>query len=480
MPKKTMSCDKGMITPLILIILSVFFVIAVSVMNWALSEKKNVTSKERQTEALQVAEAGVNYYKWLLAHNNSDYKDGKSWCCNNDNSSTPASCGGSCGPYVEIYKDYNGNVIGEFDITVTPAAVGSTIMQVKSVGKISEDSTVQKTVIAKLGKRSLARYSFLSNSPIWIGEEESTSGPIHSNTGIRFDGSCNSEVTSAVSSYDAGAANHGTTGTEPGIWGSADPSCSQYWEFPVPTIDFNLFTVDMAGIKTNAQSGGIYLPASGANGYRIVFRNDAKLDIYKVTSLSQNVWYYNDSGTLVQDSEGINHTTSLGTYNMPANGLIFAQDSVWVEGTVNGRATVAASNFASNPASYARIVINGNINYSAHDGGDVLGLMAEGDILVPRHAPVPLNIDAVMLAQKGHVYERDYKSSYKRIKDGSITVYGGVISNLFWTWSYVDQHGNVADGYHNTNTVYDNYLTYGPPPSFPTESNFTVISWTEQ
>jgi hypothetical protein len=478
MLKKELFCEKGMVTPLVLIILAIFFVFATSIMSWSLSETRNVVSKERNTEALQVAEAGVSYYKWHLAHNGNDYKDGKSWCCNGNSSSTPATCGGACGPYIETYKDYNGNTIGEFDLTITPSAVGSTIMQVKSVGKIYEDASIQETVTAKLGKESLAKYSFLTNSPIWIGENESTSGPLHSNGGIRFDGTCNSEVTSAVTSYDAGAANHGVTGTKPGIWGSTDPAITQYWSFPEPTIDFGLFTVDMAGIKTSAQSGGIYLAASGANGYKLVFRSDGKIDKYKVTSVNQSVTYANDSGGWSSDQEGVNATTSLGTVSMPANGVIFAQDNVWVQGTVKGKVTVAVSKFATSASNYARIIISDNTKYLARDGSNALGLMAEGDILIPKSAPDNLTIDGVMLSQKGHVYRRYY--SPVAIKT-NIEVYGGIITNLFWTWTWVNSDDStiVTDGYRNTNTIYDNYLTYGPPPSFPTEANFKIISWSE-
>lgn len=476
MAKKNIWQEQGMITPMMLVILSVFMVFATSIMSWSFAEKKNVVRKEHETEALQIAEAGINYYKWHLAHNEEDFKNGKDWCCNNNPSSTAASCGGACGPYREAYKDYDGNEIGEFSLLITPPAVGSTIMQVESVGKTGADNTVSRTIIAKLGKRSLATYSFLSNSPIWIGEEESTSGPLHSNGGIRFDGSCDAEVTSAVASYNGSSANHGFYGTKPGIWGSTDPDVTKYWSFPEPNIDFDLFTVDMAKMKTQAQADGKYLAPSNKDGYKIIFQQNGTYKLYRVDSTSQPVKYINDNGGEARDYEGSNKTTLLGTFNMPQNGLIFTEDDVWVEGVVNGRVTLAASRFSQDSGEYTRIIINNNLTYVARDGSSVLGLMAEGDVLVPRHAPGYLTIDAVMLSQKGHVYAREYALHAVKQK---IEVYGSIITDLFWTWSYVNGSYHV-DGYNTTVTIYDNHLTYSPPPFFPTEENFEIISWSEK
>lgn len=476
MTKKNIRQEQGMITPMMLVILSVFMVFATSIMSWSFAERKNVVRKERETEALQIAEAGIDYYKWHLAHDEEDFKNGKDWCCNNDPSSTPDSCGGACGPYREAYKDYEGNEIGEFVLRITPPSVGSTIMQVESAGKTSADNTVSRTIVAKLGKRSLATYSFLSNSPIWIGEEESTSGPLHSNGGIRFDGSGDAEITSAVESYDGSSANHGFSGTKPGIWGSADPDVTKYWSFPEPNIDFDLFTVDMAKMKAQAQAGEKYLAPSNKNGYKIIFQSNGTYRLYIVDSTNPPVKYINDSGGRTQGYESPNKVTLLGTFNMPQNGIIFVEDNVWVEGSVNGRVTLAASRFSQNSDEYARITINDDLIYVARDGSNVLGLVAEGDVLVPRHAPEYLTIDAVMLSQKGHVYAREYVSSAVKQE---IEVYGGIISDLFWTWSYVSGSHHV-DGYNTTVTIYDNHLTYSPPPFFPTEENFEIISWSEK
>jgi hypothetical protein len=468
----------GMTTPVILVIIAVFFVFATSIMSWSVTERNETIRKVRSTQALQVAEAGVDYYKWHLSHDNEDFQDGNDWCCDGDSGKTVQECGGVCGPYVQDYKDYSGASVGEFSLMITPPSEGSTIFQIESTGYAHEDESVRKTVRVRLGKMSLARFSFLSDAPIWIGEGESTVGPIHSNGGIRFDGTCDAEVSSAVEEYNGNSANHGFVGVMPGIWGSDDPDVQKFWSFPEPEIDFDLFTLDMANMKSSAQSGGLYLPDNGLEGYKIVFKNDSTIDVYDVKKRSKKVKFYDpDTGIETEDWEGSNQEVFKANYPMPANGVMFVEDNVWVEGTVNGRATLAVSNFEEDPVNYARIIINDNINYLSRNGDHVLGLMAEGDILVPRHAPRDLTIDAVMLSQKSHVYRRIYDASY-RVINGSITVYGSVITNLFWTWGWVDG-GDKIEGYRYTNTIYDNNLTFGPPPYFPTEENFSVISWDE-
>lgn len=491
--KSTGYCDStnGMITPFVLVMASIFIIFGTALINWSITAHKNAVTKIKKVQSLQIAEAGVNYYKWHLAHNYDDYKDGNNWCCDNDPDLTIADCGNVCGPYEHEYRDYNDNVAGNFSLKIIPPEVGSTIFNVESTGSAAGGATVVEEKITFLvGKRSLAEYSFLTHSPIWIGENEGASGPLHSNGGIRFDGVSNSEVTSAVSTYECAGTGHDCSGTKPGIWGEGGPS--SYWKFPVPEIDFDLFTVDMAEIRDNAgyyvgpdlvcsgysATHGICFEDSGAEGYLVKFLSNGTVDISIVNTLRPKIWYYNtEIGTWKKEAEEIQTKTLLGNYNMPSNGLIFLGDDVWAEGTVNGKVTLAAAKFPESSNDYARIRINNNINYTARDGNDNLGLMAQGDIMVPRYASSNLIIDATLLSQNGHVYYRYYSSH--SIKN-SIEVYGGIITNLFWTWTWVDGSGVTVDGYNNTNTVYNNNLTFAPPPFFPTAEKIEILSWREE
>lgn len=480
--KKTILIDQsGMVLPLIIVIVSILIIFGVSLITWTITEHKDTLRKVKKVQSLQVAEAGVNYYKWHLAHDSSDYKDGNTWCCDEGSipeKTLPLECSGKCGPYLHEYRDYNDILIGEFSLYIIPPEVGSTVNTIESVGNVYGSNSIKKKVISRVGKRSLAEYSFLTNAPIWIGDSESTAGPLHSNGGIRFDGTCTAEVTSAVSTYDCSGTGHDCSGTKTGIWGTGGPNI--YWHYPVPAVDFDLFAISLADIKAEAKNDGIYYDDSGSEGYLVKFKTNPniKIDIYRVDSLEAKIWYYNiEQGGWKKEAEEIQSKTLLASLDMPNNGLVFIEDDVWVEGTLSGKITLAAARFPENPNNYAKIRINDNIKFVARDGSNNLGLMAQGDILVPRYAPYDLIIDAVLLSQKGHVYYRYYNSH--SIKN-SIEVYGGIITNLFWTWTWVNSGGATVDGYNITNTIYNNNLTFSPPPSFPTSENFEILSWTEE
>ena len=527
--------QSGMTVPLVLIVASILIVFGVSLISWSITGHKDTIRKVRQTQSLQVAEAGVNYYKWHLAHNSSDYKDGNDWCCNEDPDLTLDDCGGVCGPYIHDYRDYSsdpdseGEVIGQFSLKITPSETGSTINTIESTGYAYGNNSTRKKITALVGKRSLAEYSFLTHSPIWIGSDEATSGPLHSNGGIRFDGTCNAEVTSAVEEYNCSGTGHGCSGTKPGIWGSGGPTT--LWRFPVSPIDFDLFTVSLANIKADSLSGGTYFggnagicgngvcgimedrhscpedcPSQCGNGncqgsetydtcpndcpiegYLVRFKSDATFNVYKINSLKERIWYYDfEVGSWRQEAEEIDDGPMAleqvgGDYNMPENGVIFIEDDAWVDGTVKGKITVAAARL-DGESDFARIRINGNIKYpdgERYSGANNLGLIAQGDVLVPRYAPDDLTIDATLLSQNGHVYYRYY---WPHSIKNKIEVYGGIITNLFWTWTWVSWNGSeyvTVDGYDETSTIYNNNLTFNPPPSFPTSENFEVLKWSE-
>ena len=150
------------------------------------------------------------------------------------------------------------------------------------------------------------------------------------------------------------------------------------------------------------------------------------------------------------------------------NGYIYVEDTVWVDGTVNGRATIGTKTGKS-------IIINDDVIYLTKDGTHVLGLIAEKDILLPHNSPDDLEIDAAMLAQNGAAKRYYYPGNKKE----SIYTYGSVITNGTWTWSWVSGGGSVVSGYQNTNSTYDANLTYNPPPGFPVGNEYNLISWEE-
>lgn len=428
-----------------------FTTVVLTVAGYAVTEMQASRSKQNREGALEVADAGISYYRWHLAHSSTDYRDGNP-------TSTPS-------PYVHDYKDKDGNVIGHFALTITPPPIGSTVVTIQSQGWLDIQPNSKRTIKARVGFPSLADYSFLTNGAIWIGNTESTHGKFHSNGGVRYDGTNDAQVTSAVATYTC-PTWQSCSGIKPGVWGAGGPT--NLWVFPVPAKDFAAVTAKLAEIKAGALADGggnwPYLSSSGQKGWRLQFMNNGTVAVSKVLTCN------NYSG---QDTNGQNNTwcidaASYGTvttYNIPTSSYIYVDDMVWVDGVVNGKATVGAGTGKS-------IIINGNLTYLAKDGTSVLGLIAEQNVLVPRNSPTNLEIDAAMIAQNGAVERYYYPGNIKN----SILVYGAIITNQTWTWSWNDP---VTSGYINTNSTYDANLTYGPPPGFPVGSSYNLISWEE-
>jgi len=253
----------------------------------------------------------------------------------------------------------------------------------------------------------------------------------------------------------------------------------------VPAVDFNAITTDLAQLKTRAQNGGYYFGLSGAFGYHIKFKNDGTFDLYRVTRLRANVNGRDTQGVWHNESNDIDRESFLQTYSLAVNqcnvqNLIFVEDSkVWVDGVIKEKVTVAAARFPDNPSTNASIIINGNLT-RANPKATLIGLIAQKNILVPLYSPNVLEIQAVMIAQKGAIQRYYYSSSYSPYHTRNrIMVRGSIITNQVWTWSWVGGGGGVISGYEETESYFEPALIYEPPPFFPSTGDLEFISWEE-
>lgn len=469
--KKNITKQQGSILIFQIIVISVFSMVMLAVLQNAVAQLQLTRSTVAKEQAFHVAEAGINYYEWHLAHYAADFKDGT-----NANPTSHSPFPNPCYEHTVYDKDTN-DVLGKYCLEITAPPTGSTIVTIKSIGYSITKPNMMRTVTARFGIPSLAQYGVLTNSDAWIGSSESVVGQMHSNGGIHFDGTATAPVTSAKTTYSCTSTfGCSPTQTKAGIWGSAAQSTKNFWSFPVPNVDFSSMTANFSTIKSSAQSSGIYLPPSNTQGYSLVFNSAGTVSVYKVTSLrSPGQTGYDVDGNAHNESIDYNARSLQFTQAIPSNGLIYVEDKVWVEGTVNGRALVAAAKLPYNASTAPTIYIPNNILYSAKDGTSSLGLIAQKDIIVTYYAPSNLEIDAALIAQNGSTQFLYYSGNIK----STITVYGTIGSYGIWTWSWVNGSGTITSGYQNTITNYDSYLLYAPPPSFPLTSNgYQQISWT--
>lgn len=448
---------------------------------WTEITLTSITRYSDTVLASMVAEAGIEYYRWHLAHAPSDYQDGT----------------GAPGPYIHPYYDKNGNQLGQFILEITPPALGSTIVRVRSTGQLSHNLTVQKVLEVRMGIPSFARFAAVLNADVRFGAGTEVFGAIHSNGGIRFDGIANNLVTSALTSYDdpdhSGGYEFGVhTHAAPAdpLPPAAVPNRTDIFRagrtFPVPAVDFTAITQNLSRIKTDAQASGFYRGPSGAGNYGydvVLFANDT-FDVYRVTSLvpapsgctnylSQNGW-----GTW-----SVQNRVLLGNYAIPANGLLFFEDDVWVRGQISGaRITIASARFPDNPSTRSSITINTDLLYTFYDGTDNIGLIAQKNINIGMVSQDVIRVDAALIAQNGRVgryYYRPPGGGSMRCSPyharTTITSYGMIGSSQRYGFAYTD-----GTGYQTRNLTYDGNLLYGPPPSFPlTTDDYEIISWRE-
>lgn len=463
---KRRSCG-GYFLPLVLAFAGVAFVVSGAIISLVFQQLHTIKSHGRSASALNIAEAGVNYYLWHLSHNNQDYCDGQA--CSGE---------GPYGPFLHEYQDANGQVVGNYELTITPPPSGSNVVTVRSVGSgLNEE---KRTVVARLAVPSFAQYSFLTNTEAWFGDNETTHGLVHSNQGIHFDGVADGVVSSATATYVPSYCFGGDGQTHPGVWGDGGPASS--WSYPVPQVDFNQITSDLGELSQTAQDGGIYLSTLVDNrgrkthgGYAIQLNADGTLRVGKVTDRLDS----GGSGGCASHSRERSLIQSVSwepnNRTLPGNGVIFVADNLWVWGTVTSRLTIATGRLPDNASTNTNIYLQNNINYSTKDGTVALGLIAQKDIIVNSDSVNNLNLDAYLLAQKGKVFRPYYPNN---VKD-NISIYGGVSSGSWWTWSWVSDSTTVS-GYRNTSHTYDTHLAFDPPPLFPETGSFAILSWQEE
>lgn len=472
------SSPKGQFLIQVIITTGILFLLLGGIVNWGASNLRFSRQTMNKEQAFHIAEAGIEYSRWHLAHAANDYQDGT----------------GQPGPYVHEYKDQNGAIIGSFELAVTPPLPGSTIVTIRSTGKVVKDPGVSRTITTRLAISSLAKFAVVADDNMRFGAGTEVFGPIHSNGGIRFDGLAHNLITSAQESYndpDHGGGNEFGVHTHDSpvdpLPPAPVPDRPDVFEvgrsFAVAPVDFVGITADLAQMKADAQADGFYRPSAGAQGYHIVLKTNDTFELYRVSSLTPAPnGCTNELGANGWKTWSIRNQQLIGTYPFPSNGLIFLEDDIFVDGQIDtARLTIAAAFFPDNPPFRKNIIVNNDVRYTNYDGRDVLALIAQGDINVGMVSDNDLRIDAALVAQNGRVGRHYYPApppnpscSPYHVRQ-TLTLYGMIATNQRYGFAYTD-----GNGYQTRNLIYDANLLYSPPPSFPLASDqYTILSWEE-
>lgn len=463
----------GYLLILVLVFGAIFFLITASFFGYVVTQSKVIEQKVELQRALDIAEAGMNYYKWFLAHYPNDTTDGT----------------GMVGPYVHTYVDPEGAAIGEFSLEVasTTFCGDVSLIDVSSTGRTYSDPTIERTLTARYARPSVAEYAYIINSNVWAGADRVIVGPYHSNGGIRMDGTNNSTVTSGQANWTC-TSSYGCSpsSVQNGVFTTTANANTALFSFPSAPINFAGLSVDLAQMKERAQNvGGIYLPPSGAYGYRVHFNSGGTITVYRVTNTTQ-YWGYTTEALWQQERHVISASTLVGSYPISAAcPLIFVQDKVWLDGDINQKVTLAAADVDS-VAINPQIILNNNITYTSTSSG--LLAIAEQDVLVGLSVPTNMTLNGIFVAQNGRFGRNHYCTS---CTDGgskglpstldpyvirsSLTINGTIVSygREGTKWSSGGVH---SSGFANRTNAYDRNLVSSPPPLVPKTSDVYVVT----
>jgi len=507
--KRLLRNEDGFLMPALITFIIAMGILSGAVLEVVLNNFTVVGNNVKSQRAFNIAEAGVNYYLWHLSHNATDFKDGQ------NTPATPTTYG--YGPYTHNYVDSNGVTEGTYTLYIDPQGSGSTIATIRSIGHV-KDSDITRTVQAEIGVPSFASYAVASDSALWFGSTEAADGPVHSNQGVRMDGSSDAEVSSANATYTPSNSVGGCSNSNcsyPGVWCSSTVTlpinCNSRdksnWVYPVPSLDFNQVSSSLCTMKkvalgdtsNNACSKtpntrtASYIPQYSSNGsfsttrgYLIKLNSNGTYDLFKVNSENDQASSY---------TSALNTTSVATGISIPDSGVIFVEDNVWVlsNPTFHGRVTIASGRLASTTKN-TDIVIAGPLQYSTKNGSDAIGLVTEDSIILAPYAPPSpssggfnFEVDAALLAENGNVEFPDaYRTNSWRSTplwdnpNQQFLFYGSISTRQTWTWTWCSGTPcTTISGIANNTTKYDYNLHYAPPPSYPITSGYNILSWRE-
>ncbi len=465
--------QRGITVILVLVFAAVFGLSVSALMSFIFSQAKLGASKQVREQALGVAEAGLDYYHWFLAHFPGDLQNGT----------------GTAGPYVQTYSDPETGQIGSYSLDVSGNFACGQLqsVDVTSTGTVDADPRFKRTVYGRRAAPSVAEYAYIIGADVWAGSDRDITGPYHSNGGIRMDGTNNSLVTSGVASWTCTSSfGCSPTQTQSGVFGAG--SGSTLWQYPVSTISFTDMAASFSNLKTYAQTDGIYLAPYGeteiesggddvaVDGYHLIFNNDGTVDIYQVTDTDDVRGYLSGLGWR-DDYHIIDSETFIERRTIPAScSVIFVEDKVWIEGTVKGKVTVVAADLV-NSGYDPDVILEDDIDYSTQDGSDGLTVISEFGIYIPPQSPDDLSLKGIFVAQ-GDRFGRAYYSGDTK---SQLTIQGSIVSNGRVGTKWTCSGGVYCSGYNNRDNSFDRLQTTNPPPFTPTSTTTPrYILWREQ
>jgi len=339
---------------------------------------------------------------------------------------------------------------GTYSVVITPDAGNpASFIDKYTIASTATVRGTSRTLINDVQVDSFARYIYFSNvenfnsTNVWFWDLDALNGRVQTNAHFNiagrplFDGAVASADT-YIRFYNNGS-NINVSG--PSNLPFDNPDFRQGIDFGAPRITMPSRALDLRG-------------AAAAGGYNP-----------------------NGNTTIVLNCDGTMNTTNGGTTvnnrPLPANGAIFVRNgNLTVSGCMNGQLAMGAER---------DIIINNNIVYADDprtnpSSDDILGLVAERDIMISSGAPFNMQIDATVMALDTSFYVQNWASIAAK---GTLSLYGGIIQKERGPVGTFNWNTRTKVSGYSKNYRYDNRLLTNPPPFFPTTGDYVSLSWRE-
>ncbi|MBI5457689.1 hypothetical protein HY971_03125 [Candidatus Kaiserbacteria bacterium] len=470
--------QRGVTTMLVIAFMGIFLLIMGTITSYIFEQAKYGRALYSREQALSIAEAGLEYYRWFLAHNPNNLTNGT----------------GLPGPYTYTVSDPEGGTLGSASISVAGNSQCGVIqsIDITSQGASDSNTTFKRTLLGRYMRRSVAAYSYLLNSNVWAGADRAITGQYFSNGGIRMDGSNNSDVSSALTTWNCTSSYGCSPAVNPaaGVLGSG--SGSALWHNSAASIDFAGIATSLTNLKTYAQTGGglYFAPSTGSvnsRGYHMIFKSNGTVDVYRVTGTT-GITGYPDGSTATTEYNIIATQNLLGNYTVPSGcRLIFVEDRVWVEGVVSGKVTIVAAT-PSDTGTTPYVILPNNLTYATNDGTAGFTAISESDVLIPLNSPNVMEIHGIFVAHNGR-YGRNHYTTSSLISQwdpyvlrSQLTTVGTIVSSGRTGTKWINTStGVTTSGYQTRIDAYDQLQATDPPPFTPSAStDYSYVLWREQ
>lgn len=538
--KNKIKVRNGTVLAYMLIIMTIVSILLVSILQYVTSQMRYGFYNYDKEEAFQIAESGMNFYKWYLAKEMEtrttpqdilDYWNG-----------TPIGTDYDCDEADAYIVDYeSGDIRGKYCIEVDPPDEWSTVFTVRSVGWTDANPNAKRTVQARFRRPSFSEYMLVGDKQFVLNDQAVVHGRLHSNEGVHFNGVAYNTVSSEQDTYyySDSVISAGQWGWKDGVWTywpseynntlHADvfqagkqvgiSEGATHWDFPSidPYISFAK-TKSLEGVSppgTPCDSDGCYFDNTG-EGRKLTLNgdnfsvcdvnsycNNCKTENYTIAGITFTVnwgcckgswfgvvcWglnycnrysilnYKRTDGTSGTCTSCSSQCAARGPYAIPNNGVIYVEDNAWVGGTVG-----TSSN-------HKRVSIVA-ADTSQSPGSSIF--VGENNLTYSSYDGSDTlgllgqnNVEIVKNSQNdlrldGALLARNGRvgRDYYYDSPNSVTFYGSIITNgKFNVGKAIIPTWDY--GYQNAYLNFDNNLLYHPPPFFPTGVGYSLDSWEE-